>query len=89
MLRYPWQAYHDHLAVPEGSQHVGVAPGQGQGGDGQLQGDWGQCGHGVEIPEGQITILISSQQTVARGEQACKCKGGISWEKTLQNFFVE
>ena len=81
MLWYPRQAYHDHLAVPEGSQHVGVTPGQGQRGDGELQRDRGQHLHGVEVPEGEVTILISSQQTVAGGEESWKRNCGIGSEK--------
>ena len=65
------QTHHNELAISEGSQYVGVGHGEGQGGDRGLEGDAGQGGEGEEVPQHQVTILISTQHTVTGAQQSC------------------
>ena len=68
-LWYTRQANDNNLAVPERGEDVRVGLGQTDGLYGQLQGEAGDHLHGVEVPQTEVSVLVSVQKEVVTGEE--------------------
>ena len=70
MIRNAGQAHHYHLPVPEWRQDVGVGGGQADRLYRQLERDRGDDVAREQVPQCQVPVLVSVQQTVVTGNQA-------------------